>query len=51
MHHLGPKVPKSDPKRHPKENQKSPKWMLVNLSKHMVFTVREPHWVTSGEFG
>ena len=28
-----------------------PKWMLLNLSKHMVFTAREPHWDALGEVG
>ena len=34
------KVPKSDPKREPKGGQKPPKWMMSDLSKHIVFTIR-----------
>ena len=48
-HNLLPKVPKSYAKREPKLCEKLVKWMLLDLSKHMVFTVQNTHWAVSGE--
>ena len=42
------KVTKSDSKREPTWDQKSPKWRLFDLSKHMVFTARITHWAVLG---
>ena len=38
-HRFSQKVPKSDPKREPKGDQKPPKWRMSDLSKHMVFSI------------
>ena len=34
------------PKREPKGAPESPKWILADLAKHMVFIVWEPHWAS-----
>ena len=41
------KVIQSDPEREPKRAQKPPKWTLLDLTKHMVFTVRITYWADS----
>ena len=40
---------KSDPNREPTRAPKPPKWTLLDLTKHMVFTVRITHWADSGD--
>ena len=45
------KVTQRDPKREPKGAPKPPKSTLLDLTKHMVFTVWITHWEVWGELG
>ena len=48
-HHFLRKVTKSDPKKEPKRAPKPPKRTLLDLTKHMVFTVWIAHGADSGD--